>query len=130
MRHTTWRMSWIGIIGVILFSLSAAAQTHKPAAKRSGEQTRVTERATSAGFGVAESLTGRIAMVLPEQKLLIVSGPNEVPYDFKITDRTVIVFEGARKTLEDLKNAVGKSVSVGFVPERDGNYAHRVEVSG
>jgi hypothetical protein len=87
-------------------------------------------QASNQGFGVAESLSGKIQMVVVDQDLLVVTGPNGVPYDLKVTPKTVIVIGDKRGTLASLANSVGKAVSVGFVPRRDGNYATRIEVTG
>src|SRR5579884_2486354 len=82
------------------------------------------------GFRCPRNALRRILMVVPDQNLLIVSGPNDVPYDFKVTPKTQIVSGSSRPTLNELKGQEGRSVVVEFVPERDGNYARRVEVRG
>ncbi len=112
------------LIGLILVAGAAQAQ----AQKATRGEPRPAEAA--AGFGVPETLSGRILMVVPDQNLLIVSGPNDVPYDFKVTPKTQIVSGSSRPTLDELKGHEGRSVVVEFVPERDGNYARRVEVRG
>lgn len=94
-------------------------------AKRSG-----TQRMANLGFGVPESLSGTIQMVIADQNLVVVNGPNGVPYDMKITPKTVIVVGDKAGTVETLVGEKGKSVSIGFVPERNGNFATRVEVAG
>jgi hypothetical protein len=112
---------------------SAFAQTKKhprqartaPAAKEMSSQ-----QMTNLGFGVAESMSGTIQMVVADENLLVISGPNGVPYDLKITPKTVIVVGDKAGTLETLSGQIGKQVAVGFVPQRDGNFATRIEVAG
>jgi hypothetical protein len=112
---------------------SAFAQTKKlprPARTAPAAKEMSSQQMSNLGFGVPESMSGTIQMVVADQNLLVVSGPNGVPYDLKITPKTVIVVGDKAGTLETLSGQVGKQVSVGFVPQRDGNFATRVEVSG
>ncbi|HEV2389062.1 MAG TPA: hypothetical protein VGS20_17615 [Candidatus Acidoferrales bacterium] len=112
----------------------AAAAAAAPAAAASPAvapaPAEAASQAAGAGFGVAESITGKIQMVVADQSLVVVTGPNDVPYDLKITPKTVIVVGEKRGTIESLASQVGKTASVGFVPQRDGNYAERVEITG
>lgn len=117
----------------LVASSSAFAQTkrHAPRARTTPAAAQAgAEQMSNQGFGVPESLSGKIEMVVPDQNLLVVSGPNGVPYDLIVTRKTVIVIGDKRGNLESLAGAVGKAVSVGFVPQRDGNYATRIEVTG
>jgi hypothetical protein len=114
------------VVACVLLAGAALAQAQKAASTRSAR--RPAEAA--AGFGVRESLSGRILMVVPDQNLLIVTGPNDVPYDFKVTPKTQIVSGSSHPTLTELKGQEGRAVVVEFVPERDGNYARRIEVRG
>ncbi len=121
------------LIGLAAFTLLAGspalAQTRKqlprvrptPAAMQAGSGKNL-------GFGVPETLAGKIQMVVPDKNLLVVSGPDDVPYDLTVTPKTLIVVGDRRATLDQLSGYVGKQVSVGFVPRRDGNYATRIEV--
>ena len=112
---------------------SAFAQTKKhPSRARTATAAKEasSQQTTNLGFGVPESMTGTIQMVVADQNLLVVKGPNDVPYDLKITQKTVIVIGDRGGTLETLSGQIGKQVSVGFVPQRDGNFTTRIEVSG
>lgn len=113
---------------------SAFAQTRKhPRPARTtpaAGETTSSQQMANLGFGVPESLSGTVQMVVADQNLLVVSGPNGVPYDLKITPKTVIVVGNKAGTVETVAGSVGKQVSVGFVPRRDGNYATRIEVAG
>jgi hypothetical protein len=104
-----------------------AHENHATAAASAAAEAQQT---AGTGFGVTESLTGTLQMVVADQDVIVVTGPNNVPYDLKITPKTVIVVGEKRGTIETLSNEVGKPVSVGFVPQRDGNYANRLEVAG
>ncbi len=132
-RRHSWHVLIFTAALALVAGSSAFAQTKKhpsrartaPAAKEMSSQ-----QMASLGFGVPESMSGTIQMVVADQNLLVVSGPNGVPYDLKITPKTVIVVGDKAGTLETLSGQTGKQVSVGFVPQRDGNFATRVEVAG
>jgi hypothetical protein len=114
----------------LAFGPSALAQTKKMGSSAKKAQASKTEQMANMGFGVAESLSGKILMVVPEQNLVVISGPNDVPYDLVVSPKTVIVVGDKRGTLASLAGQIGKQVSVGFVPQRDGNHATRIEVTG
>lgn len=135
----TFRNSSIAfaLVAALALALGAAAstQTKKKQARRhaapaAAPSAETGGEAAGSGFGVAESISGKIQMVVPDQNLVVISGPNSVPYDLKITPKTVIVVGEKRGTIQSLGDQIGKTASVGFVPQRDGNYADRVEVTG
>jgi len=106
---------------VVLVSFAALAQ----------EQTQEAAAAPAQASGVlgpAETLTGKILMVVPDKDLLIVESDRGVPYNFVIRRSTRITAGGERLKLADLQNRVGEKVSVRFVPTRNGNIARSVEV--
>jgi hypothetical protein len=129
----------LALMAAFALGLGGAASTQtkrKPARRHAAPAAAAASPAATGGeaagngFGVAESISGKIQMVIPDQNLVVLSGPNGVPYDLKITPRTVIVVGEKRGTIESLGDQIGKTASVGFVPQRDGNYADRVEVTG
>lgn len=105
------------------------ARTAPSAAQKAPEPAPGSASSAGLGFGAAESLSGTIQMVVPDQNLLVVNGPNGVPYDLKVSPKTVIVVGDKAGTLTALSGLTGKAVSVGFVPQRDGDMATRIEVS-
>ncbi|MDE3136051.1 MAG: hypothetical protein KGL59_05730 [Acidobacteriota bacterium] len=122
------------VAAVVLFSGSSAfaqAKKHPSRAKTAPAAAKdvSSQQMTNLGFGVPESMSGSIQMVVADQNLLVVKGPNGVPYDLRITPKTVIVVGDKAGALETLAGQIGKQVSVGFVPQRDGNFATRIEVS-
>jgi len=134
-RRHSWNVIVLAAALALIAGSSAFAQTKKPPRTAHmaplGKQTKMSsQQMADLGFGVAESLSGTVQMVVADQNLLVVNGPNGVPYDLKITPKTVIVVGDKAGTIESLGGAIGKQVSVGFVPRRDGNFATRVEVAG
>jgi len=78
----------------------------------------------------AETLSGKIMMVDSAKNLLVVKGPHGVPFDLSVTPSTRIESAGHSLTLNDLKSDQKKDVSVRFVPERSGDIARTVQVTG
>jgi len=78
----------------------------------------------------AETLSGKILMVDPAKDLLVVTGPHGVPFDMSVKASTTIEASGHKLTLSDLKNDQQKDVSVRFVPERAGDIARTIQVTG
>jgi hypothetical protein len=77
-----------------------------------------------------ETLTGRIMMVKPAENLVVVKGPDGVPFDLMVTPSTVIRANGQRQTLKDLRADMNDGVSVRFTPEGRGDIAHSIHVKG
>ena len=128
-RRNSLRVLILAAALALMAGSSAFAQTGKRV-RPAAEQATSSQQVANQGFGVPESLSGTIQMVVADQNLLVVNGPNGVPYDLKITPKTVIVVGNKAGTIETLAGAIGKQVSVGFVPRREGNFATRVEVAG
>jgi hypothetical protein len=77
-----------------------------------------------------ESLSGTVSMVDRKEDLLVVNGPDGVSFDMTITPRTRI-WSGDRKVLlQDLDQYRNKQVSVRFVPERRGDVAESIRITG
>jgi hypothetical protein len=66
----------------------------------------------------SETLSGKITVVDPVQKVVVVQTPDGVPYDIDITANT------------DLARDINKQVSVEFVPERRGDVARSIRIGG
>lgn len=114
----------------VLILTAALALAASPAAfAQSQNGKRGAGSAAANGFGVTESLSGTVQMVLPDQNLLVVKGPNNVPFDMKVTPKTLVVVNEKRGTIQSLVNQVGQPVTVAFKPQRDGDIATRVEVT-
>ena len=78
----------------------------------------------------SENLSGTITMADSKQDLVVVTGPDGVPFDMTITPRTHIWSGNRKVSLEDLEQYRNKHVSVHFVPERLGDVAESIRISG
>jgi hypothetical protein len=76
-----------------------------------------------------ESLSGKIIMVNPAQKLVVVQTPDGVPFDLDVTATTRIKAGDRPVALKDLMQDIDKPVSVRFVPERRGDVARSIRLS-
>ncbi len=94
------------------------------------------EKPTAAGKAIRnawppETLSGKIMMVDSARNLLIMNGPDGVPFDMVVTPSTRITLGDQHKlALKDLSQDVQKNVSVQFKPERSGDIARSIQVTG
>lgn len=104
-----------------LMAANAPAGTNKKTAK------------TAAAFPSAwprETLSGKITMVLPDRNVVVVQTPDGVAYDMDVTAKTRIQFGDRSIAIKDLMGNMNKQVSVEFIPERRGDVARSIKVSG
>jgi hypothetical protein len=110
----------------MLFALPLAA-ADPPAAKANGNTMAA---AALRGAWPEESLSGKITQVDPTRKLVVVETPEGIPFDLLITAKTRITSGGHTVTLEELTGDTNRTVSVKFVPERRGDVAKSIHISG
>jgi len=77
-----------------------------------------------------EAVSGKITMVEPERKLVVVETSDGVPYDVVVTAKTRIKSGDQAVTLKDLTQDMNKTVTVRLVPERRGDVAQSIRISG
>jgi hypothetical protein len=78
----------------------------------------------------AETLSGTIEMVDPGQKLVVVEGPYKALFDMVVTPETRIKAGHRVLRIDDLSRYQNQPVSIRFVPERRGDVAQSMEISG
>lgn len=87
--------------------------------------------ATATGRNVlapAETLTGRIWMVDPANRLVVVRDTSGVPFDFVISRSTRIKSSTGTLSLQDLSSMSERRVQIKFLPERRGDIAVRMAI--
>ena len=77
-----------------------------------------------------ETLSGTIAKVDPDQKLVVVQASDGVPFDMVLTAKTSIKSDDGAITVKDLTQDMNKTVTVTFTPERRGDVATSIQVNG
>lgn len=78
-------------------------------------------------FGQVETIRGSLMAIVKEQRLIVLKGDGGVPYNFKVTSATKIHIGGKKAGFEDLDVVTNASVSVTFVPTRQGNVAREIQ---
>lgn len=123
------RIATFAVCGLVsLIPLTAA---NGPAAKSSslaGSKASTAVNARSAW--PQETLSGRITMVDPTEKLVVVKAPDGVLFDMVVTAKTVIKSGDHTIGLQELSRDLNKNASVKFIPERHGDVARSIRVTG
>jgi hypothetical protein len=107
---------------ILLAVPMTAAQQSKAKAK--------TKPAAMRSMWPPETVSGKIEMVDPAAKLMVVEGPGGVPFDVVVTPKTRIESGGQGIKLKDLSQRTDQQVSVQYVPERRGDIARSIRVTG
>lgn len=76
-----------------------------------------------------ETIEGMLSMVVTEQKLVVVTSSEGVPYNFQLTKKTKIEIGGIASSFDDLAGHIHGQATVTFVPRRNGNMAQSIVVS-
>jgi hypothetical protein len=77
-----------------------------------------------------ETLSGKITVADPVQKVVVVKTSDGVPYDIEITAKTRIRSGDQTLRMSDLTQDINKQVSVEFVPEHRGDVARSIRIGG
>jgi hypothetical protein len=115
-KVTMRKLVTLNLAGAALALVIPAMAADKPAALRNAWP--------------AETLSGKVDLVEPGQRVLVVEGPDKVPYDIVVTPRTRIKADGRTVALKDLTQYQNKDVTVRFVPEGRGDIARRIDITG
>jgi hypothetical protein len=106
----------------------AAQEAEKPEAD-TASKAAAGEKKAKADWSKPETLSGTIALVKSDDKLLVVTSSAGVPYDFKVTGATKIKIGDKKGKLDDLAGSTNKQASVAYLPTRTGNVARSIDVS-
>jgi len=78
----------------------------------------------------SEVISGKVTMVDPQQKLVVIEDSDGVPFDMVVTRKTHIESGSEAVSLRDLNQYQNKNVSIRFVPERRGDVAESIRIGG
>ena len=104
---------------LLLTGPTIAAVKSRPKA----QETAAIHRGAIPSVWPAETLMGTIMMVDPAEKLVVIQGPDGVPFDMRVTSATRIRSQNQPLHLRDLSAKTNDKVSVRFLPERKGDVA-------
>jgi hypothetical protein len=119
--------SILAVAACALCSAIPLAAANGPAASKSKNTATAKVKR---GAWPPETLSAKIAMVDPDRKRVILETPDQVTYDMVVTSKTRIKSGGQVLTLKDLSWDKNKAVSVSFVPERRGDVARSIQITG
>jgi len=118
------KLALAGAACALLFVMPSAAANHTVPQQKNAVKSQAMRAAWP-----PETLSGKIAMVDPAQRLLVITNDG-VPFDMVITPRTHIRSGDRTLSLKDLKQYQNGNVSLKFVPERRGDVAESIHVNG
>ena len=117
--------------GCALALVLPLAAANGPAVKSpSPAASKASTAATVRSAWPPETLSGRIAMVDPAKKLVVVKARDGVLFDMVVTARTVIKSGDHSIALRELSQDLNKNASIRFVPERRGDVARSIHIIG
>jgi len=122
---TTLTLAGAACALVLAIPASAADKTTPAQAKTANSKTAVMRTAWP-----AETVTGKLSLVDANHKLLVVKSTDGIPFDMLVTPRTRIHAGNQAVTLKDLVRDQDKNVSIKFVPERRGDVAESIRITG
>ncbi len=120
-----WQML-ASAVGILLLAIPLAAANSS--AQKNAKNTKTVEAVRS--VWPPETLSGKITMVEPNQKLLVVQSQDGVPFDMVVSPGTRIKNGNRTLSLNDLSQDVNQNVSIRFVPERRGDVARTIQIGG
>lgn len=99
-------------------------------AKSAPAKAKATRPAAVGRVWPAETLSGKIMMVKPDQQLMVVQAAGGAPFDRVVMAKTRVVSASQTIRLKDLVQDQNRQVSTKFVPERRGDVAESIRVGG
>jgi hypothetical protein len=128
MKRNVWNA--LGTAGcALLFAISMTA-ADKPVTKPHKAEVHKTAAKVATRHWRPETLSGKIAMVDPAKKTVVVEGADGVPFDMIVTRATRIESGSQTLKLSDLASKSNQNASVHFVPERRGDVAQSIQITG
>src|ERR1700680_4358423 len=120
------KMIWYSLGVVVCACLLVTTAPAREKSTTGVQRTKATVAKTTRIAWLPETLAGKIMTVDPAKKLVIVRGPDGVPFDMLVTPSTRITSGIHRLTLKDLNLNKQKPVSVRFIPKRTGDIARSI----
>jgi len=127
------RLKWPGLAlmaSALTVTIPLVAATVPSANTNSKSNKKTTKTAVMRTAWSPETISGRIFIVSPVDKLVVVETPNKVPFDVRVNSKTQIKFGDKTVTLNDLAQDTNKTVSIKFIPERRGDIARSIHLNG
>ena len=118
------------LYGCALVLAIPVAAANPPGAKSSNKPAHsAATKVAAKRMWPAETLTGKITMVDPGNKLVVVKAADGVLFDMMVTPRTRIRSGSQPVTMKDLTQDLNKNASIKFIPERRGDVARSIHIT-
>jgi hypothetical protein len=114
----------------LLLAIPLTAANGPAASTNNHTNKKMTATATMRTAWTPQTLTGKIATVDPDRKLVVVKDSSGVPFDMVVTAKTRIKAGDQTITLKDLTRDMNKTVSLQYIPERSGDVAKSIRING
>jgi hypothetical protein len=111
-------------VAAVFVASPAVRAADQPTSKAPGKT------ASSQALGKAETLTGSIMMVDQKSNVVVVKDSRGTTFDIVVTKATRLRAGDQLIHFKDLTTDTTKPVTVKFVPERSGDIAQSIKVSG
>jgi hypothetical protein len=110
---------------------TATTPKAKPSPNRAAEKanTKHAARPTRHVLASAEDLSGTITMVDPNDQEVTLLGSNGIPYDFKLTGKTLVELSNNKIGINQLASESNQPATIHFVPRSDGNLAKSIQIA-
>ena len=115
-----------GVCALVLSIPAAGAATSKAAPSK----TVAAKSARTKSALAPETVSGRIAMIDPSQKVVVVKGADGTPFDMVVTSKTHILNGKKSVPFHDLGQYQNQGATIKFIPERRGDVAESIQIGG
>ena len=128
MKRKMWNS--IGAAGCALLLAIPIMAANQPTPKANKTGTHKTTMTETVRHWRAETVSGKIMMVDPAKKLVVLKDTDGVPFDMVVTRSTRIESGNQMLKLSDLASKTNQSASIHFVPEGRGDVARSIQITG
>ncbi len=123
MNRSKWQVIGTAVVSLLLAAPTAATVKAQPEVKKPAATAKTKRHAWA-----PETLTGTVMSVDASRHLMVVKGPDNVPFDMRVNGRTRILSGRQRQDLAALAAATNDKVSVRFTPARSGDIASLIRI--
>jgi hypothetical protein len=127
---------WNAALFLLLCAASGAAQQNSSPTTKATAKSQPMKKSHAAVIGAGKVLgpkkilSGTISTVDTTNDLMVLTGTNGVPYNFRVTRGTRITISGKKSGIGDLSSQANAQASIQFVPRSKGNFSESVTVGG
>jgi hypothetical protein len=114
-------IAFVASLGALLMA-APATTSQKPASNKTAKT------ATMRNAWSPENISGKILAIDKDGRLLVVEGPDKVPFDIVVTRSTRVRSQSQNVALSNLSQYLNRSATIRMVPERRGDVARSIQI--